>query len=211
MNLLILGAAGGTGRELVRQGIAAGHKVTAFARDPSKVGLADPMLASISGDVTDGPLVARALAGQDAVVSVLANPSTFSRDPGLVGAIDRLVKLMKTSGPSRLLYVSALPVDAGWSRTGLILGLVARTLLRSEMADHKDKEARVRASGLDWTIVRPAVLKDGPGTGRYRAGADLRASGVLPPTMARADLASFLLHAATEAKFMRQAALLLPG
>lgn len=210
MNLLILGAAGGTGRELVRQGIAAGHKVTAFARDPSKVGLADPMLIPISGDVTDGPLVADALAGQDAVVSVLANPSTFSRDPGLVGAIDQLVNLMRTSGPSRLLYVSALPVDAGWSRTGLILGLVARTLLRSEMADHKDKEAHVRASSLDWTTVRPAVLKDGQGAGKYRVGGDLSAAGILPPMIARADLASFLLREAMEARFIRQEALLLP-
>jgi putative NADH-flavin reductase len=82
MNITVLGAAGGTGMQVVQQALAAGHSVTALVRSPEKMPVTDPHLRVAQGDATDQASVTRALEGADAVISTLDAPGPV--DFGLV-------------------------------------------------------------------------------------------------------------------------------
>jgi uncharacterized protein YbjT (DUF2867 family) len=82
-------------------------------------------------------------------------------------------------------------------------------VVRNEVADHERKEAIVRASGLEWTIVRPPLLTTGPATGRLRAGEEVAAAGLLPRA-SRADVAAYMVAQLTATDQLRRAPSLLP-
>lgn len=92
MNLLIFGASGGTGRLLVRQALAQNHTVAAFVRTPARLGITHAGLTVIVGDVADGPAAARAVQGQDAMLSALGAATPLHRDPILVTGIRHIVR-----------------------------------------------------------------------------------------------------------------------
>lgn len=202
MNILILGAAGGAGGQMVRQAVAAGHRVTALARDPSKLKLSAPNLLAFSADAGDAEALRRALADQDAVVCMLGNPTPRRRNPSLVAAIAGLVQLMETVGPRRLLYLSTILVPETRARAGRLAATVAPLLIGNDIADHIDKERAVAASGIDWTIVRATKLSNGVSTGRYLAGTDAVATKALG-MVSRADLAHFMLSVLDDNRFVR--------
>ncbi len=190
MKLFILGATGGTGRQLVTQALARGHDVTALVRSPDRLPLLHERLTVLSGDPRRPEHLAR-LPGHDAVVSALGlrdrRPSTLLGD-----AARATVEAMRRAGVRRLLVVSVAMIfpDAGITR---LLGPPLRRVLRHTVRDTIEMEAVVRASALDWTIARPPRLTDGAPRGRYRAEA-----GRLPPrglAIPRADLARYLLDA----------------
>jgi uncharacterized protein YbjT (DUF2867 family) len=74
--------------------------------------------------------------------------------------------------------------------------------------DKTRQEAVVRGSGLDWTLVRPGVLTNGPpkGLGAVRASTDL--SGVQVSTISRADVGAFCLRELTDVRYRQQAAVI---
>jgi putative NADH-flavin reductase len=86
---------------------------------------------------------------------------------------------------------------------GLLTRLVGARLLRHEIADHETKEALVKASRLDWTIVRPPKLTNGAYTGKYRSGEGIRPHSIFP-RLSRADAAEFLLRQLTDSTFVRK-------
>src|SRR6266436_9262191 len=77
MRLLIIGATGGTGRELVKQALERGHQVTAFVRTPARLRLAHERLTVVRGDVLDRSSVEAAVRGHDAVLSALGHKLWF--------------------------------------------------------------------------------------------------------------------------------------
>jgi putative NADH-flavin reductase len=203
MKIVVFGATGGTGRELVTQALEKGHHVTALARSPEK--LADfehPELEVIPGDVLERADVERAVEGQDAVLCAIGTGAqrTTLREDGtriIVGA-------MQKAGVSRLVCLSSLGV--GDSRANLPFftkHVIVGIFLRHAFADHARQEAVVSKSALNWTIVRPPHLKEGPRTGDYRQG--------FPPTdrdirgwISRADVADFMLKTVTGDTYRRQ-------
>ena len=209
MNILILGAAGGTGRELVRQALAAGHRVTAFARRPSRLGMTDAALLPFEGDLGDSDAVRRALGGQDAVISALGNPSPFRRNPGLVAAVASLVREMEAHGPARLVFLSSVLVPESRHQAGRLAATLVPILLSREIADHVEKEASIVDSSLDWTLVRPTKLSNGSLTGSYLSGPDvsaIRALAMLP----RADLAECMLGLLEDERASRNKIVVVP-
>ena len=80
-------------------------------------------------------------------------------------------------------------------------------LLRAVYRDHTAQEAVVRASGLDWTIARPAALKDGPAQGKYRVGFRPDERNITS-TIARADVAAFMLETAASGSHFHVAVVL---
>lgn len=193
MRLLIFGASGQSGRELVRQALERGHAVTAFVRQPSGIPSAHPKLRVIQGDVGDPSAVTAALPNHDAVVSALGVGTPLKHDPTVVAGIQHIVQGMEAQGPRRLLYLSFIGVRESRAAVGFVLRYIAPIPLRAEIADHEAKERLVRASNLDWTIVRPPKLTAGPPTGRYRVGEAVRTWAPIP-TLSRADLADFMLR-----------------
>ena len=190
MKVLVFGATGATGRHTVAQAIGAGHQVTAFARDPSaSIGGA----RMVYGDATDPAAVAAALEGQQAVVSTIGLRNTL-RSGGLIERSFRaIVPAMEQAGVRRLVLMSALGVGETRSQAPWLPQFLYRVLLDEIFGDKASGERIVQSSTLDWTIVYPPLLTNGPLTKTYRVGETLALSGM--PKIARADVAHFMVLA----------------
>ncbi|MDB5307979.1 MAG: 3 beta-hydroxysteroid dehydrogenase/Delta 5--_4-isomerase [Gemmataceae bacterium] len=204
MRILIFGATGRTGRQLVAQALKRGHAVTAFARTPGKLTLHDSRLTVIRGDVRIAESIHPAVPGPDAVLSALGTrslrPTTL-----LSEAARRIVHAMEVHGVRRILWQSSLGVGETRGQLGPLYNwLLIPLLLRRVFADKERQEAILRATPLDWTIVQPAALTPGPRTGTYCAGPGA-AAGQLFPRISRADVAHFLLEELEQRRHVRQA------
>jgi putative NADH-flavin reductase len=219
MKLTIIGATGGIGRHLLAQALAAGHDVTAVVRDPRRLpssAVRRARAVTVELAVPDAAALRSAVAGADAVLSALG-----ARSRSEAGVAERgtqaILAAMSATGARRLIVVSAAPIGTVASparrhppRQDPGDGIVMRTLLsplvkaafREHYADLARMEDAVRASGLDWTVVRPPRLTDRPPSGRYRTafGRNVRGGFWIP----RADVAAFLLAAVERPDTVRQ-------
>lgn len=204
MNIVVFGSTGGAGRELVRLGLRYGHTVTAFARDESKLAdMHDSQLRVVQGDVLDPDSVAASIAGQEAVLSAIGagRARTRLREDGT----SNIVKAMELAGVRRLVSLSSLGI--GDSRSNLpfvVRYFIFPTVLRHTMADHERQEQVIRQSDLDWTIVRPAYLTDGPLTGAYLHGFSVNEKN-LKGKVSRADVADFMMKQLEDRRYVRKA------
>lgn len=190
MKLAVFGATGPTGKLFIQQALNNGHVITAFARSWSVA----PMerLKLVVGDATrDKAKVIQAVTGQDAVISMLGRRSTLRAEGLMERSMQLIVPAMERAGVARLVMMSAFGVGESSRDAPLVPRMMYRTLLRDIFHDKAIAEAQVRASQLDWTIVHPVLLTDGPATGRYRAGEKLPLQGM--PKISRADVARFIL------------------
>jgi putative NADH-flavin reductase len=191
MNIAVFGATGGTGLELVRLALAQGHTITAFVRDPSRLSFHVQALRSVVGDVLDADCVAQAVAHQVAVIVALGSSDRKERSVRSVGTAN-VIRAMQAAGGRRLVVVSAGGVGDSYGQAPLVLKLIIKTMLKNTYTDHEQQEQYVRASGLEWVIVRPAMLTNGPATGRFENG--VSSIGLPEGKVARADVAGFLLQ-----------------
>lgn len=194
MRLAVFGATGRTGIPLVRQALDRGHEVVAFVRDPSKLPIEDSSLTVVTGDAYTGEGVREAVAGVDAVASVLGQ-SSAGPDDLLTVAGNHVMDAMVAEGVER--YVTL--VGAGVrepgedvSLGGKVMGTLLKLVSGEVLADAEAHVDAVRESDLDWTVVRAPRLGEGEGRGEYRTGSDL-SPGM--GAVARADVASFVLAA----------------
>jgi putative NADH-flavin reductase len=190
--ILVLGATGGTGRLIVSQALARGYDVAALVRSAEKASdLKGAQL--IVGDARDEMAVREALKGRDAVVSALGTPASPFHEVTLLSTATRaLVSAMKAERVSRLVCITGMGAGDSAGHGGFLFdNLIFPLLLRKVYADKNRQEAIVRDSGLDWVLVRPAVLNDKPGRGTIRALTDL--SDVHGGTISREDVARFVL------------------
>lgn len=202
MNVLVFGASGATGREVVKHALDRGHSVTAFVRDPGKFEVKHANLALVVGDVTEYASVEHVVAGQDVVASALGSGNSLGSHPTLTDGVQNIIRAMDHAGVRRFVYLSMLGVGgSGWQ-----LGLVDRyivlpLLLRNVLTDHAREEALIKQSTLDWVIVRPPRLTNGPYTGRYRSGEDVRERTLLA-SISRADVADFMVKQFTDDRYV---------
>jgi putative NADH-flavin reductase len=195
MRLTIFGASGQTGRHLTQQALDAGHTVTAVVRDPTRLPIRHQRLQLVTADVLDPAAITPAVAGADAVVSALGPRPPRNRSSIMSAATASIIDAMQAAGTSRLVVVSAAPVASDDHGTTLPERLLARPLLRTLLgglyADMAIMEDTVRRSGVDWTILRPPRLSDGPRTGTWRQAKDANLRG--GSRISRADLAAAIL------------------
>jgi len=208
MKLVVFGASGRTGREIVGQALARGFTVTAFVRDEARLPVVHDNLRIVQGDVADAGAVAEAVAGQVAVVSALGVGTPLTHDPAVIEGVRLIVRAAEQASARRLVYLSFIGVRDSRAAAGFVLRRMAALPLRHEVADHEAKEALIMASLVDWTIVRPPKLTSGRLTAAYRAGEDIRARSPFP-MLSRADVADFMLRQLTETAFSRKAVRLL--
>src|SRR5215469_16411903 len=233
MKLLILGATGGTGRQLLEQALAQGHAVTAFVRNPAKIDRSHENLRVVQGDILDEKAVTTAIEGQDAVLSalgvripvmlfvlitfvtlllvrvigvhppasqftswgipILALFVLFRRNTTLSIGTRHVITAMQHHGVRRLICESSLGIgDTRWRLGFIYNALLIPLFLRNVFADKELQERLIRESGLDWVIVRPAALTNGPHTGRYRVGSDI-GHWFFSAKISRADVADLML------------------
>src|SRR4030095_16359266 len=121
MNILIYGASGATGHELVKQALEQGHNVTAFVRNPSKLKITHNNLKIIQGDVINYQLVEDAVKGQDAVLCALGASSPFKYDKSIVDGASNIIKAMETNNVSRFIYMSFVGVKESRNTAGFVI------------------------------------------------------------------------------------------
>jgi len=193
-HVAIFGASRGIGRLAVTQALSAGYAVTAVARDGEALRGEHPEIRIVSGDVTQRATVDRALQDTDAVICALGAPAR-SRSQVRAEGTQAIVAGMKRRGIRRITAVSVL--GAAEMRTHLPFlyrYIIFPLYLERAVRDHERQEAILAASGLDWTIVRPPNLTDGPLTRDYASGFEAELGG-LSLTISRADVADLLVTA----------------
>jgi putative NADH-flavin reductase len=192
MKLVVLGATGGIGVEVVRQAIARGHSVTALVRKPEPLNAFAGHIRLVQGNLMDAVELGRTLEGHDAVLSAFGPRLPLSKtDADLLQRFAAtLTNAMLRTAVRRAVIVST----AFLFRDSIIppTYLFGRLFFPSVIADASAMEQIVTASELDWTLVRPPQLTDKPRTGRYRVR-----EGHLPVfgfKIARADVADFMIR-----------------
>ena len=197
MNVAIFGATGRTGRSLTEQALEQGYRVTAFARNPSKLGISHERLNVVGGDVTDSSAVEKAVVGRDAVVSALGHAKGSPKDVHTRGTAN-IVAAMRAHGVRRLISLTGAGVREEGDDPKFVdrvFGFLLRTLQRDVLEDAVGHVGVIRKSGLDWVVVRGPRLTDGEKKGRYRVGLVGKNSGT---SISRADLADFMLDQLTD-------------
>lgn len=205
MKIAVFGASGGTGQELLQQGVALGHEVTAFVRDPKSV-IGGERLRVVVGDARDAQAVALAVAGQEAVVSALG-ARTLGDETLLPESMTHILAAMRQHGVRRLIVLGASGVwpgaDARLSRgSQLFLRVIRATVLKKPFQSQRKMQEMIRVSDTEWTVVQPPRLLNRPGRGTWRVdGEALPTNGT---TIARADVAAFMLQQLTSAEWARK-------
>lgn len=214
MDLLVLGGSGRTGTHVLRQAVERDHTVRALVRDPSTV-TAPRGVEIVRGTPSSIDDLRRAIEGAQAVAVALNNarasdnpwarptsPPAFMTD-----AVRRTLAVMQQHGISRIGIVSALGVGDSWPTVNpLFKAIVKASNIRHGYRDHNGVDELVRATDLDWTLVRPVALTDKPPSGPLRAAeAGTQRPGL---TVSRSEVARFLLDELEQSTWTRRAPLI---
>ena len=203
MNLVILGATGGTGRLVVEQALAAGHTVTALVRSPEKLTSSNSRLRVITGLATDAQDVARALAGADALISTLGGSGSVIAD-----STQAIVDAARQTGLKRVVVLSSFLVER--QRLNVPMRLATGLVMGAMVKDKTLGEEMLRSSGLDWTIIYASPLTDGPATGSVSVlAAD--AKWGMSHRISRADVATWLVQTVTGTQYSRRSVAITGG
>jgi putative NADH-flavin reductase len=200
--VLIVGATGGTGRQLVEQALERGHLVTALARDPSALRVEHPRLTVVRGDVLDYLSVEAAVRGQDAVLSALGHKRFFYPTRILSEGTRNLLRALETHGVQRFVCETALGIGDSAGRMGVYYTFfVIPIILPFYFWDKTRQERLIAASGVNWVVVRPGALTNGAKRGRYRHGRNV-GSFLWTERISRADVADFMLNQMTDNTYL---------
>ena len=204
MNILIIGATGGTGRELTKQALDQGHCVTAFVRTPSKVAIEHENLTIVEGSVTDYGTVDEAVRGKDAVLSALGHKKWVIKTSLLSRGTENIITAMEKHGVSRFICETSLGVGSSRGRLGLYYTLfVIPFIIYFYFKDKERQEELIKKSSLAWTIVRPGRLTNGPRRTLYKHGQNI-GSKISTVKISRPSVAEFMLKQLTDDSYLRK-------
>lgn len=211
LNILVVGATGGSGRATVEKLLSEGHRVTAYSRSANQIIDDSGRLVTINGNVTDSIELDRATKGQQVIIVTLGineNPLRVrffgsARTPNDVRSMGtrNVITAMRKHGVQRLIVQSSFGVGETRGLLGFVDQLFFNLILKPQIDDTEAQEKEVRNSGLDWTIAQPVHLTD-------------EDSGVFPflsakgqtrlMKVARKSVAKFLALAARESGYIGQ-------
>lgn len=203
MKILIVGATGGTGKQLVAQALARGHEVTVLVRNPKKISIQHPNLSCLKGDVLKPATLIPAITGQDAVLSALGHKKFVIPTSILSRGTANIINAMDQCRVTRLICITSLGINDSRFKLGLYYTLfVVPVLLLCYFLDKEKQERLVQKSNLNYTLVRPAALYNGGLNKRYRHGAGL-GHYIITKTISRASVAHFILEELTRPRYPR--------
>jgi uncharacterized protein YbjT (DUF2867 family) len=200
MKVLVFGASGKTGGLVVERALAKGHEVSVLVRDAGKFTVAGVRV--IAGDATKRGDVLLAVKGQEAVIDTIGGTTPYKTTQLESASVLNMIEAMKAEGVRRLIVVSMMGLGESraqapaWYRY-----LLMTTFLRGSTKDKGAMEELVKASGSDYVIARPPILKDGAATGSVK----VLGTGETGHAITRADLADFLVDQVGSDKYLGQA------
>lgn len=198
--ILVIGATGGTGQKIVREALSANYILNALVRSSEKgkrifpnAGTLLPNLNFIEGNVLDRKALQTALSGCDGVISALGTGLSLVHEVTILSEATRaLIEIMQQQSVRRLVCITGMGAGDSRGHGGFLYDRIILPFLLNRVYRDKDRqEAEIEASDLDWTIVRPTFLTNGPATGHIRVTTDLR--GIKGGRISRADVAHFVL------------------
>jgi len=202
MRVLIIGASGGTGRQLVHQALERGHEVTALVRNPSKLDMQHERLTVTQGNVLDYPAVAAAVEGQQAVLSALGHKRWILPSTILSDGTKNVIRAMEAHGVRRFVCETSLGVGDSRGRLGLYYTLFTiPVIVFFYFRDKERQEQNIKESSLEWVIVRPGQLTNGRKRGVYRHGLQV-GHWLWTVRISRADVADFMLNQLTDDQYL---------
>jgi putative NADH-flavin reductase len=205
MKILLFGATGGTGKQVLLQALEQGHTVTVIVRNPSKITLDNKNLRVVWGNVL-AALPDTAFTGQDAVICCLGAPANKAGNLRSEGT-KNIINAMKKANTSRFVCQSSLGFDDSvevLNCTSFIFKrIIVPFVLKATFKEHHLQEIAVKQSSLNWTIVRPGSLTNGKKTGKYKYGFPY-SDPTLKVKISRADVADFLLKQATSPEYLQK-------
>ncbi len=198
MKIIVFGATGKTGQLFLEEALKAGFDITAYVRNPDKLKLKSDHLKIIKGSVLNFEEVSLAMAGNDAVVSCLGGDGN-EKSTILTEMSDVIVKAMKETKVKRIVYASTAGIH---NEFPFVTNFIVKLFLGNAIKDHKGAAKNIMIDSLDYTILRPLALTDGPKTGKYRAVTEGVPKG--GKKISRADYASFIAEVVKENKYIKQ-------
>ncbi len=201
MKILVIGAGGRTGRAVVDQAVAAGHEVAAFLHKADEYNVTNVRV--IEGDAADSAAMDAAVLGQDAVIDTIGGKTPYKETTLESSAASTIITAMQRNGVRRLVVSSMLGVGESKAKAPIYVRLLVATFLRGANKDKAAMESAVKSSGLDWVILRPAILTDDSATGKVRVF-DAE-TGEKAHKITRADLASFMIARISGSEYLHQA------
>jgi putative NADH-flavin reductase len=207
MKLLVIGATRGIGRCLVEQALDEGHEIAALVRNPARLALSHDRLKVVKGDIRDRAAVRRAVENQDAVCITIGIGPTRKPVSVFSEGARNVIEAMTPSAAKLLICVTGIGAGDSKNHGGFFYDRIINPLFLKTIYQDKDRqESLVRASNLDWVIVRPGFLTNGPLTGTYRVLVDLE--GARAGKISRADVAHFILNELKEKQYLSKTPLL---
>ncbi|HNW52580.1 MAG TPA: SDR family oxidoreductase [Prolixibacteraceae bacterium] len=204
MKIVIFGASGKTGTLMVNQALELGHQVTSYVRRANALEIEHPNLNVVVGNLNDTEKLKEAISGADACLSTLGGSSLTKHAPEIMSGIDKIVSIMERGGVNRFIYLSSVGVgESRYCMAQPVRFIVCDLLLRVPFADHHANEQRLMKSKLQFTLVRPGGLTDGPKTGNLKHGSEktiLKGN----PKISRANVAAFMLEQLTDSTYVNK-------
>jgi putative NADH-flavin reductase len=193
MKLLVVGATRGIGAALAEQAVGEGHTVTALARRPERMRADAEGVRIVKGDIRDKDSVSTAVAGQDAVCITIGTGPSLRPVTVFSEGTRAVTEAMKRHSVRKLICVTGIGAGDSRGHGGFLYDRIVFPILLKRIYEDKDvQESIVRSSSLEWVIVRPGFLTNGPVTGRYRVLTDM--TGVTCGSISRGDVAHFILR-----------------
>lgn len=207
MRILIVGATGVTGQQLVKQALAQDHEVTALARNPDTVKTKHARLKIVGGDVLNANSLEVATVNQQAVVSAIGTKLSPKPTTLLSEGTKNLIQAMEKHQVRRFVCITGIGAGDSKGHGGFLYDkIILPFLLKNVYKDKDRQEVEISKSNLDWIIVRPAQLTNGPVEGKYRVLTDL--TGVTVGKISRADVAGFVLEQLSSDRYVRKTPLI---
>lgn len=204
MRIAILGATGGTGREVARLALAEGHEVTVLVRDPARLELASERLRVLTGDALRADDVDAAIKGQDAVfvsLGLSAGGSATEVVTVCTAGIGNVLAAMARHGVDRVVAMSTHGVNDSDDGSPYVRALWQA--MGERLRDKQTMEPLIRSSATRWTIVRAPRISPEPPKGPFRAEETIAIYAT--SSISHANLARFVLDELTEPRHVGQA------
>lgn len=203
MKLVIIGGTGKTGKELLKQGLEAGHSITALVRNPKKVRIHHPNLEIQQGNVLNTADLEGIFEGKDAVLSALGHKRFLGPTKILSTGTTNILQAMKTAKVSRFICITSMGINDNRFRLGLYYTLfVIPFIVFFYFRDKALQERLIMESSASWTIVRPGQLTNGKKRTKYRQGK--LGSYLLTKMISRASVADFMLKQLDSTIYLRK-------
>lgn len=201
MKIVVFGSTGKTGQLLVKKALQEGHEVTAYLRAESLhklkhnhfINIHHARLKLVEGRLDERDKMREALHGADICLSALGGESRIKQSEQFTSGLATMIALMEELNVKRFIYLSMLGVgESRYFMSRIIRFLICDLILRVPILDHTINEERIKASNLDWTIIRSGCLSDGPKSSIEKHGCE--SIKITDSTnISRANVAQFML------------------